>query len=318
MENNKQRIAEEVIRLRISQMIVNEKHKAGEFKIPLHLGMGHEAIAVAVSEVMEKGDNLLPTHRNIAYNLARAGALRPLMDEYLLKPEGLNRGRSASMNLLNPERGIVYTSSILGNQFPVAVGLAMAQKMFGKSHVTIVMGGDGSIEEGSFYESTLMARSLNVPVLFVIENNDWSMSTRIKDRRSPIDLSLLAKSLDIKYVHLKGNDPYRYLDALKDARNFSVTNNAPVCVEVEVSTLGVFELKTPEHPEGEPIHPHMGSTPALSYRDGPLIEKDAKDPIFVLIGRIGLPAVKEIAERQHVELKKESGLPLDGPESWKW
>ncbi|MEK9180183.1 MAG: thiamine pyrophosphate-dependent enzyme [Patescibacteria group bacterium] len=305
---DKQKIAEEVIRLRLSQMIVNEEHKKGQFKIPLHLGMGHEAVAVAVSEIMEKGDNLLPTHRNIAYNLARTGALRPLLHEYLLKPTGLNKGRSGSMNLLNPERGIVYTSSILGNQFPVAVGLAKAGKMAGKNNVTIVMGGDGSIEEGTFYESMLMARSLNLPVIFIIENNDWSMSTRISERRCHIDLSLFAESLDIRYVHLDGNDPYFYTDALKDMRKFSVENSVPVCVEIKVVTLDKFLMKTPEHPEGEEIHPHMGAALGVSLDKGPIIHENADDPIFVLTKHIERPAFDEIARKQLALLQKEITL----------
>ncbi|OGY99884.1 MAG: hypothetical protein A2945_02730 [Candidatus Liptonbacteria bacterium RIFCSPLOWO2_01_FULL_52_25] len=301
----KQKIAEEIIRLRLSQMIVNEEHKKGQFKIPLHLAMGHEAIAVAVSEIMQDDDFLLPTHRNMAYNLARAGSLRPILHEYLLKPTGLNGGRSGSMNLLNPARGIVYTSSILGNQFPVAVGLAMAGKIFKKNRVTIVMGGDGSIEEGTFYESMLMARSLNLPVIFIIENNDWSMSTRIHERRSPIDLSLFAESLDIRYVHLEGNNPYLYVDVLKDLRKFSLENSVPVCVEVKVSTLGVFSFKTLEHPEGEPLHPHMGSTPAVSLDKGPMIEESEKDPVFVLTKLIGRPTMEEIARKQRAAIEKE-------------
>src|SRR6185437_9641941 len=100
--DTQKRIAEEIIRLRVSQMIVNEEYKAGKFKVPIHLALGHEAIAVAVSETMEPGDSLLPTHRNIAYNLARAGALRPILDEYFLKSTGLDGTHSGSMNLLNP------------------------------------------------------------------------------------------------------------------------------------------------------------------------------------------------------------------------
>ena len=302
---NKQKIAEEVIRLRLSQMIVNEMHKKGQFKIPLHRGMGHEAIAVAVSEIMQDGDNLLPTHRNIAYNLVRAGALRPLLHEYLLKSTGLNRGQSASMNLLNPEKGIIYTSSILGNQFPVAVGLAMAVKLAEKKNATIVMGGDGSIEEGTFYESMLMARSMNLPVLFVIENNDWSMSTRIHQRRSPINLSLFAESLDIRYSHLEGNDTYFYTDALKDMRKFSVENSVPVCVEIKVVTLDKFIMKTPEHPEGEEIHPHMGAALGVSLENGPIIRENADDPIFVLKKHIERPIFDEIARKQLALLQKE-------------
>ena len=303
--NSKNKIAEEIIRLRISQMIVNEEHKAKKLKVSVHLALGHEAIAVAVSEILEKDDNLLPTHRNIAYNLARAGKLRPILDEYFLKSTGLNAGHSGSMNLLNPERNIVYTSSILGNQFPVAVGLAMAGKISGKKNVTIAMAGDGAIEEGSFYESILMAQSMKLPIIFLIENNEWSMSTRIDQRRCSIDVSLLSRSLDIRYAYLEGNDPYKYIETLKDLRRFSIENSAPVCAEVKVATLGDWRLKTPEHPEGEFINYHSGPAPEVALSEWPMIKQSDEDPIFALIKHIDQPALEEDARRQFAALQKE-------------
>ena len=304
--NQKEKIAEEIIRLRISQMIVNEEYKAKRLKVSVHLALGHEAIAVAVSETLEKDDNLLPTHRNIAYNLARAGKLRPILDEYLLKPTGLNAGHSGSMNLLNPERNIIYTSSILGNQFPVAVGLAMAGKIAGKKNVTIVMAGDGSIEEGAFYESMLMAQSLRVPVIFLAENNEWSMSTRIDQRRCSIDVSLLAKSLDIRYAYLEGNDPYKYIEALKDLRKFSVESSVPVCVEVKVATLGERRLpSSPEFPEGEFINYHSGPAPEVDLSEWPMIKQSDDDPIFALTKHIEKSVLEEDARRQFTALQKE-------------
>ncbi|MBI2033743.1 MAG: hypothetical protein HYT13_01450 [Candidatus Liptonbacteria bacterium] len=304
--NSKNKIAEEIIRLRISQMIVNEEYKAKKLKVSVHLALGHEAIAVSVSEILEKDDNLLPTHRNIAYNLARAGKLRPILDEYFLKPTGLNAGHSGSMNLLNPERNIVFTSSILGNQFPVAVGLAMAGKVAGKKNVTIVMGGDGAIEEGSFYENILMAQSMKLPVIFLIENNEWSMSTRIDQRRCHIDLSLLAKSMNIRYIHLEGNDPYRYIDTLKDIKKFTIEDRAPACVEVRVATLGERRLpSSPEFPEGEFINYHSGPAPEVALNEWPLIKQSDEDPIFVLTKHIDQSVLEEDARRQFTALQKE-------------
>jgi len=78
-----------MIRLRLSQILVNEEYKQGKFKIPVHLALGHEAIAVAVHHAMGDGDKLILSHRNIAYNLARLGSLRAVLDEYFLKPSGL-------------------------------------------------------------------------------------------------------------------------------------------------------------------------------------------------------------------------------------
>lgn len=305
MKDDKKRIAEEIIRLRISQMIVNEEYKAKRLKVSVHLALGHEAIAVAVSESMENGDNLLPTHRNIAYNLARVGRLRPILDEYFLKPTGLNAGRSGSMNLLNPEKGIVYTSSILANQFSVAVGIAMAGKVAEKKNVTIAMAGDGSIEEGSFHESMLMAASLNLPVIFLVENNEWSMSTRIDERRCHIDLSRLSESMGIRYAHLVGNDPYFYIDTLKELRKFSIENNMPVCVEVRVFTLGDWRLKTSEHPEGEFINYHAGPAPEVSLNEWPVIRQNDEDPVFALTKHINRSVLEEDARRQFAALQKE-------------
>src|SRR3989344_2074423 len=114
----------EVLRLRLSQLIINEKYKAGAFKIPIHLAMGHEAIAVAVDAVMQQSDRLVCSHRNVHYNLARAKALRPILDEYLLKEDGLAQAELGSMNLANEEKQLIYTSSILGNNLPVATGIA--------------------------------------------------------------------------------------------------------------------------------------------------------------------------------------------------
>ncbi len=304
--SDKQKIAEEIIRLRISQMIVNEEYKANKFKVPIHLALGHEAIAVAISEIMEKGDALLPTHRNIAYNLARAGKLRPILDEYFMKLTGLNQGHSGSMNLLNPERGIPYASSILANQFSVATGLAMAGKIGGKKNAVIVMAGDGSMEEGSFYESLLMARSMELPVIFLVENNEWSMSTRIDQRRSPIDLSLFAESLDVRYAHLEGNDPYLYIDILKDMRKFAIGNSVPVCIEVAVFTLGERRTsKSAEFPEGEYINYHAGPAPEVSLNEWPMIKQNDEDPVFALTKHIERSVLEADARRQFTALQKE-------------
>ncbi len=151
----------------------------------------------------------------------------------------------------------------------------------------------------------LMARSMNLPVIFLIENNEWSMATRIEQRRCPIDLSLFAESLDIHYAHLEGNDPYLYIDALKDLRKFSIKNSVPVCVEVNVLTLDKFTMKTPENPGGEIIHPHMGASPGVSLDNGPIIKEGIEDPVFVLAGHFKKSVVEEIARTQRAALEKE-------------
>lgn len=280
--NNQKTIAEDILRLRLSQIIVNEHYKAGKFKIPIHLALGHEAIVIGVCQIMENDDKLILSHRNIAYNLARVGKLKPLLDEYFLKPTGIMEGSAGSMNLVNPSQGIIYSSSILGNNFAVATGVAMAQKILSKNGLTIVLGGDGAIEEGSFHESLLMFKSLKLPSLVIIENNEWSMATKIDQRRHPINLEKLCQAYDIKYEKLNGNDPYKYIDELKKFRNFSLKNETPVCIEVSVTTLGDWRMKTPEYPDGKFINYHAGPTPAIDINNPVTIRETEEDPVFVL------------------------------------
>ena len=99
-------LAQEILRLRHSQMLINERYKAREFRLPIHLALGHEAIAVALASVLGEGDQLLLSHRNLHYNLARNGSLRAIVDEFLLRDTGLAGGMYGSMNLINPADGV--------------------------------------------------------------------------------------------------------------------------------------------------------------------------------------------------------------------
>lgn len=301
----KEKIAREVLRIRLSQMIINDKIKAGEFKIPIHLALGHEALAVAVSSIMQESDKILLSHRNMDYNLARS-SLKPILDEYSLKNSGLAQGRFGSMNLINPSRGVIYTSSILGNQFPVAVGASLASELLNEEGLVIVLGGDGSIEEGAFYESLLMSRSIKAPVLFLVENNEWSMSTKIDERRVPIDLKTLSDSLGIEYLYLEGNDAYKYIEELSKLRKGILESKQTYCIEIKVSTLGDWRgPKSDEYPEGKFINYHSGSTPSVTLSEWPLLRESEEDPVFVLKNYFGEEELKLMAKEELEKIQKE-------------
>jgi pyruvate dehydrogenase E1 component alpha subunit len=302
-------IIRDLLRVRLSQMLINEKYKQGKFKIPIHLSFGHEAIAVALSHALGKGDKLLLSHRNMAYNLARTINLRPVMDEYLLLETGLAKGRLGSMNLMNNEGNIIYSSSILANNFSVAAGVAMAEKLKSNPSATFVLGGDGSMEEGSFYESLVMINSLGLPVVVIIENNEWSLGTHISERRIHIDVEKMTASLGIKYIRLEGNDTIKYLDALKSIRNLSLKNNKQMCVVVVLKTLGDRRNPpSPEYPDGKYINYHAGPTQTVSLlAENPeiILRSDFYDPLYVASEHVGLNTITELANIVLDELKRE-------------
>ena len=298
---NLESLGERMAWLRIAQLLINEEYRAGAFKVPIHLALGHEAIAIAVDAVMEEADRLLLTHRNIAYNLAREKRLQGVRDEYLLKKSGLAGGKLGSMNLANPRRGIPYTSSILGNNFAVATGVALALKQKGKG-VAIVLGGDGSIEEGTFYESLVFAKSQNAPLLVLIENNEWSMSTHIDERRAPVHLRDFAKSIGIDFLKLSGNDVARYVEQLRIAKREAM--RGPLLIEVHVRTLGDY------------LKEELGSKRVVNYHSGPaqevrfdgteiLIKRSVDDPLFMLEKKIGKEQFRKMVRAQHAKIEKE-------------
>lgn len=285
MEQANINLAKKTIWLRLAQSLVNDRSKNGEFKVPVHLAMGHEAIAIAIDAVMQKDDALLVTHRNAHYNLARQGSLKEEMDEYYLREDGLAQGRLGSMNLNNPEKGIPYASSILGNDMPVACGYALGNKAKGIEAATFVTTGDGAMEEGAFYESLLFMKTYDLAAVLIVENNDWSLATRIEERRAQINVERLVSGLDIEYVCLDSNDVVDYAQKLEAIRARAIENNAPIVVEVKLTTLGYWYMTNDQHPDGKFINYHCGTAPdvqACTQSVYPTIDETNADPLFVL------------------------------------
>lgn len=282
MEQQNLQIINQTIWLRICQILVNEKYKKGEFQIPIHLALGHEAIAVAVDHNMNPNDSIFLTHRNIHYNLARQKSLRAELDEYYLKESGIANGQLGSMNMSNHKKGVIYTSSILGNNLSVGSGYALGNKLKLEKAVVFIVTGDGALEEGAFYESLLFLKSHNLAVIIIVENNEWSLATKINDRRCNINLKKLADSLDISYLALSGNDPIQYSSKICSARKDSISKKTPILIEVNLTTLGYWYKKTKDFPKGKFINYHAGPAPEVNKEEYPLISSSSKDPLFVL------------------------------------
>jgi TPP-dependent pyruvate/acetoin dehydrogenase alpha subunit len=253
---------------------------AGEFQIPIHLGIGHEAIATSLVKVLDSKDKLLLTHRNIHYHLALGASKNELINEYSLKESGLAGGRLGSMNLMNPKAGNIYTSNILGNNLAVSLGVGMASKIRGDGSVTWAITGDGAIEEGIFYESVLFASSVGLPIVFLVENNEWSLGTSIAERRTEIDLKTFARSMSVDYLHLSENDPDNYVSKLETARSNVAQSGRPLIIEVIVHSLGGFYKE--EIGNKRYINYHAGAI-RLEPDFNNVFERNSSDPMFVVL-----------------------------------
>ena len=272
--------AKEIQRSRSIQLDINNMIIAGEFQIPIHLGIGHEAIATSLVKVLDSKDKLLLTHRNIHYHLALGASKNELINEYSLKESGLAGGRLGSMNLMNPKAGNIYTSNILGNNLAVSLGVGMASKIRGDGSVTWAITGDGAIEEGIFYESVLFASSVGLPIVFLVENNEWSLGTSIAERRTEIDLKTFARSMSVDYLHLSENDPDNYVSKLETARSNVAQSGRPLIIEVIVHSLGGFYKE--EIGNKRYINYHAGAI-RLEPDFNNVFERNSSDPMFVVL-----------------------------------
>jgi len=297
--------AREVLRLRLSQMLINERYKAREFRIPIHLALGHEALAVAVAAAMGPHDQLVLSHRNLHYNLARCRSLRAVVDEFLLREDGLAGGKLGSMNLINPDAGVLYASSILGNNLSVAAGVALAERVTDSGAVSFVVTGDGAIEEGAFYETLLHMAGQDLAAVIVVENNGWSLASRIEERRGPIDLERVATGCGAGYRRLAGNDVFAYIDAVEEVRAAGAAERRPIVVEVPLRTLGDWRLPTPEFPDGKYINYHAGPAPTVEVAAWPLLGDGEDDPLVVLCEHLPEATLRAEAQTMLAALEDE-------------
>ena len=280
----KEEIIRSLIRTRLVMLRINDLIRQKSFAIPLHLGLGHEAIAVALSFAKSEHDSVALTHRNMHYNIAVQKNWKAILDEYSLSVDGVMDGMYGSMNLIQPKHGLVYTSSILGNNLCVAVGLAKGSQVLEKQKsqtqsVTFVVTGDGAMEEGAFYESLLMAKTSKVPMVVLVENNGWSMYTQIHERRCPIDLQALGQSLSVPTFELKSNDVVSYTEQLTAIRSHAIEHSTPVIVEVLLHTLGDYWV---EDPKKRIINYHHGLAPKIDQLDQSIIDLENTDPVYVV------------------------------------
>ncbi len=208
MDSNKDEIIdfEKMIRIRLIEEAIAEKYSDQEMRCPVHLSIGQEAAAVGVMSFLNKEDKIYSTHRCHAHYLAKGGNLNAMISEIHGKVSGCCGGRGGSMHLFDDDAGIIASLPIVGSVIPLAVGSALTFKLKKMHNISVVFFGDGAIEEGVYHESANFAKIHNLPVLFVCENNLYSVYTPLKFRQPNNDLTRLATSYGIENIRCDGNN----------------------------------------------------------------------------------------------------------------
>jgi pyruvate dehydrogenase E1 component alpha subunit len=182
-------LLEKMILIRRFEERSAELYSAGKIRGFLHLYIGEEASAVGALSALRDDDNVVATYREHGQALLRGVTPGAVMAEMFGKANGCSRGRGGSMHLFSASARFYGGNAIVAGGLPVAVGLAMADKMQGRDAVTACFFGDGAMDEGEFHEALNLAALWKLPVLFICENNLYAMGTALARHQADVELT---------------------------------------------------------------------------------------------------------------------------------
>lgn len=197
----------------------------------MHPGIGEEASGVGACAALEKQDYILATHRSHVQLIGRGIDVRGMMCEIMGRENGTNRGRGGSMHIADASHGILGANGILGAGAPLACGAALAIKMDKKENtVTAVFYGDGASNEGAVHESMNLAAAWKLPVIFILMNNTYGMSTPLERAVNDMDLAKRGIPYGIRTFECDGNDVLSVYETVRSAREYCTGHGEPTYV----------------------------------------------------------------------------------------
>jgi pyruvate dehydrogenase E1 component alpha subunit len=220
-----------MLRIRRFEEKCFELYQSEKIRGFMHLYDGEEAVSTGVITALEPRDAIVATYREHGQALARGIGMNVLMAELYGKQEGCCRGRGGSMHIFDRTTRFYGGNAIVGGGLPVAVGVALGDKTLGRGAVTACFFGDGAVDEGSFHESMNLASLWKLPVLFVCENNLYSMGMSLSRAEAETDVARKATSYRMASGAVDGMDVVAVEVAAKRAIQEIRDTNAPYLLE---------------------------------------------------------------------------------------
>ncbi len=259
----------QMLRIRRLEEKSAELYSQGKIRGFLHLYVGEEAVAVGAIEALDDEDAIVATYREHGHGLLRGVSMGAILGEMFGKATGCSRGRGGSMHFFCAEKCFFGGHAIVGAGIPVAVGIALADKMRGRRRVTACFFGDGATDEGAFHESLNLAALWRLPVLFLCENNQYAMGTAITRHSSNVDLAAKPPTYGIPAERVDGMDVL----GVERAVRYEAT------AVREEQTPRFLELRTYR------FRAHSMFDPELYRKKAEVEEWKRRDPIELLIAR---------------------------------
>ena len=222
-----------MVRIRQFELDASDLFKRGQVKGAIHTYIGQEASGVGVCMALKKDDLIAGTHRSHGHNIAKGADPKKMFAEILGKETGYCKGRGGSMHIAAFETGSLGALAVVGAGIPIAVGAAMGFKMQGQKRVAVPFIGDAGSNTGNWHEGLNMASIWKLPVVFVLENNHYGVSTNIRYSTNIDDLSIRAQSYGIPGVRVDGFDVIAVYEAACEAVEKARRGEGPILLVTE-------------------------------------------------------------------------------------
>ncbi len=277
---------EQMIRIRRFEERSLRSYQQGHIGGFLHLYIGQEAVAVGSVSVLKENDHIITAYRDHGHALAVGMDFDECMAELYGKKTGCSKGKGGSMHFFAPDKNFWGGHGIVGGQTPLGLGIAYALKYNNKKGACLCFMGDGATNQGPFYESLNLASLWNLPVIYIIENNGYSMGTAESRHSAGDPLARRGDAFDIDWSVSNGHDIYEVRQTISDALARAHENSRP----------SVLEIITYRY------RGHSVADPDQTYRSKEEIEeyKSNKDPLNLF--REKLLKEKNITEEQVKEI----------------
>ncbi|MHC4439600.1 MAG: thiamine pyrophosphate-dependent dehydrogenase E1 component subunit alpha [Planctomycetota bacterium] len=210
-----------------------------------HPYLGEEGIATGVCAALRKDDYIVSTHRGHGHCIARGRQLKKMVAEVLGRETGYCRGRGGSMHIADAETGNIGANGIVGGGIPIGVGAGLGISIRGSSQVVVIFFSDGASNNGVFAESLNLAAIWDLPVIFVLENNQYAVSSPIEEMSRIPDLHKRAEGYGVEASMIDGNDVLAVFEETQKAVQTCCDGKGPVLIEAKTYRQGGHHVNDP-------------------------------------------------------------------------
>ena len=271
-------------------------------------GIGQEAIAVGATKALDADEWIMPLHRNLGVFTSRNMPLHKLFKQWQGNKDGYSKGRERSFHFGSAEHHVCGMISHLGPQLAIADGVALAHKLKKESKISLAFTGDGGTSEGDFHEALNTAAVWDLPVIFIIENNGYGLSTPTRDQYRCKNLIDKAVGYGMEGKQIDGNNILEVFQTIKSAREYCIKNQKPILLECMT-----FRMRGHEEASGTKYVPqHLfeewGKKDPVNNYENFLLKEKVIDEAFIALMRREIK--QEIEKNLEVTFAETNPEPL--------